>query len=610
MNKIILCGVVTMISLVSSAQNIRYLFSWPNVAHHEANIQMVARDIPKGPAIFRMSRSSPGRYATHEFGKNIYNVKAFDKAGAPLAIEKIDGDVYRVPKHNGFINVTYTIYGNHADGTYAGIDQKSIHLNMPAVFMWMKGMEKAPIELFFDLPEESNWQIATQLKPSRYKHTFTAPGLQYFMDSPTKIGELRIKEWKVANPDQQSYQFRLALEVNTNDSTADAFTEKIKNIVLEAQSVYGEVPKYDFGTYTFLASLNPWVVGDGMEHRNSTMISFPVRFDGSNDLVETFAHEFFHCWNVERIRPKSLEPFNFEKSNMSEALWFAEGFTQYYGDLLTKRAGYSTLEDYLGSLNFYINTKAVAPGGKNHSPLENSQMAVFVDAGVAVDKTNYQNFYSSYYPLGAAIALALDMELRTKFKITLDDYMKAVWQQFGKTEIAYTVPGLQQVLEKLTNKSFGSGFFEKYVFGHEPYDYSASLEYAGLILKKANEGKAWVGNVRYNETGGLTVNSNTVVGTPLYDAGIDIGDKIISIDGKPLKSMKDLNDVLQLHKPGEQVEIVYSHREEEKKSMINLRENPALSVVTAESGGKTVTDEQKAFRKSWLESKLAGKHPF
>jgi len=604
MKRFILCLIATMTIFFCEAQDIRYIFSWPNAAHHEANIQLVARDIPKGPAIFRMSRSSPGRYATHEFGKNVYNVKAFDKAGKPLTIEKIDGDVYRVPQHNGFVNVTYTIYGNHADGTYAGIDQSSIHLNMPAVFMWMKGMDKAPIELFFDFPDD-NWVVATQLQPTRYKHTYKAPGLQYFMDSPTKVGDIKMKEWDVVNPDQKSYHFRLALEANSSDSITDAFTEKIKRIVNEAKAIYTELPAYDFGTYTFLASLNPWVSGDGMEHRNSTMISLPVEFDGSNDLVEVFSHEFFHCWNVERIRPKTLEPFNFEKSNMSGELWFAEGFTQYYGDLITKRAGYTTLESYLPSLGFYINTKMVTPGGKNHSPIENSQMAVFVDAGVAVDKTNYPNFYSSYYPLGAAIALALDLELRIKFKSTLDEYMKAVWKQFGKTEIAYTVPGLQQVLEKLTNKSFATDFFSKYIYGHEPYDYSTSLGYAGLMLKKTSEGKAWIGNPRYNEQGSLTINSNTIAGTPLYEAGLDIGDQIVSVDGKPTKTIKELNDVLQAHKPGEQVELVYNHRREEKKTNLTFAENPSLTVILLESTGQNLSEGQTAFRKSWLESKTA-----
>ncbi len=601
MKKIILSTLVLPVCFLSYSQNIRYLFSWPNAIHHEANIQLVARDIPKGPAIFRMSRSSPGRYATHEFGKNVYNVKAFDKNGKPLLIEKIDGDVYRVPQHSGFVNVTYTLYGNHADGTYASIDEKSIHLNMPAVFMWMKGMERAPIELFFDFPGDSEWKVATQLKPTRYKHTYTAPGLQYFMDSPTKIGELQFKEWDILNPDQKSYHFRLALEANATDSTLNPFAEKVKNIVREAQAVYGEVPAYDYQNYTFVTSINSWVRDDGMEHRNSTMITIPVEFNGGNELVEVFAHEFFHCWNVERIRPKNLEPFNFEKSNMSGELWFAEGFTQYYGELLTRRAGYSTLEQYYSSLSSYINSKNVTPGGRNHSPIENSQMAVFTDAGVSIDKTNYPNIFLSYYISGAATALALDLELRTKFNLTLDNYMQKVWKQFGKTEIPYTIAGLQQVLEKLTNKNFGSDFFTKYIYGHEQYDYKPALEFAGLNLSKVNEGKAWVGRVRFNEQGAFTIASNTIIGTPLYEAGLDVGDQIVSMDGQAIKNEKEWNDAWQVRKPGDKIELAYRHRNEDKKTIITAGQNPSFTISTFESSGKNLTDQQRTFRNSWLE---------
>src|SRR6186713_438165 len=109
-----------------SAQKIHYEFAAPNASHHEAEITLTVSSLKPGPIFFRMSRSSPGRYATHEFGKNIYNVKASDMNGKPLTIEKIDGDVYRIPQQNGFVNVTYTLYGNHADGTYVGIDEKSI----------------------------------------------------------------------------------------------------------------------------------------------------------------------------------------------------------------------------------------------------------------------------------------------------------------------------------------------------------------------------------------------------------------------------------------------------------------------------------------------------
>jgi predicted metalloprotease with PDZ domain len=474
---------------------------------------------------------------------------------------------------------------------------------MPATFMWLKGYDKAPINITFNIPAEKNWTIATQLQPTANANRFTAPGLQYFMDCPTKIGQLIWKDWSLKNPNGTSYTFRLALEATaTSDSLVTAFAAKVQRITQEAQAVYGEVPAYDYGTYTFIASINPYVKGDGMEHRNSTMISLPYTFTGSNGLLEVFAHEFFHCWNVERIRPKTIEPFNFEKSNMSNELWCAEGFTQYYGDLLMTRAGLQTVNEFLPALNSLINTKENTPGARRFSPVEMSRHAVFVDAGVSVDRTNYTNMYSSYYPYGGAIALALDLELRTKFNKTLDDYMTALWKCFGKTEIPYTIPGLEETLAQVTgNKTYAADFFSKYVTGHSSFDYKPLLEKAGLLLKKANAGKAWLGG---NFREGGIINLNTAIGTPLYDAGLDVDDQVLQLDQKPVAKLTEINDILAQHKPGDIVPIVYKHRNETKTTTITLGENPIYTITTFEQEGMTVTNDMLQFRKSWLGSQL------
>jgi len=586
------------------AQKISYTLSFPNINHHEASISVTASGIPAGKATFRMSRSSPGRYATHEFGKNVYDVKAFDQTGASILINRIDGDVYEVPKQNGTVRVDYTLYGAWPDGTYSGIDPSSIHLNMPSVIMWIKGFDKAPITVTFNIPTDKKWTIATQLKPTDDPLTFSAPGLQYLMDCPTKIGHLHWKEWSIKNPDGKSYQFRLALEAECTDTLAGSFAAKIKRLVEEEQAVYGEVPAYDFGTYTFIASINPYVDGDGMEHRNSTMISLPINFTGTNEQLEVFAHEFFHNWNVERIRPKTLEPFNFEKSNMSNELWCAEGFTHYYGELLLCRSGLKPIEGLMAFFTGLISSKEIAAGAKRYSPVEVSRDAVFVDAGVSIDRTNYPNMYSSYYPYGGATALALDLTLRTKFQLTLDDYMTALWKRFGKTEIAYTIPGLEEVLAEVTHdKSFAADFFTRYVNGHESFDYAPLLEKAGLRLKKQNPGKAWLGQVQYEE-GTTKISNNTIIGTPLYNAGLDFDDVIMQIDGKLVARTADINEIIATHKPGDVINIHYKHRNENKTASLTLAENPAFAVVTFEQVGMPVTSDMKAFRNSWLGTKV------
>jgi predicted metalloprotease with PDZ domain len=604
MKKIILFITVAFLFDSASAQRISYFVSFPNLTHHEAEVSLVINDNQSHNAVFRMSRSSPGRYATHEFGKNIYDVRAFDQKGSPIAINRTDGDVYEVLNHPGYIRVEYTIYGNYADGTYLGIDPSGVHINMPAMFMWIKGQDKTPITIHFDIPQQLRWTIATQLKATADSLTFTAPGLQYFMDCPTKIGNLKYKNWEVKNPDDKTYNFRIAFDAKGDDSTFSAFSAKVARIVKEEQAVYGEVPTYDYGSYTFLASINPYVHGDGMEHRNSTMISLPTEFHGDDFLLEVFAHEFFHCWNVKRIRPRSLEPFNFEKSDMSDELWFAEGFTQYYGELTVVRAGFDKDTSFSSTLTGLVNTKLNTAGAKYFSPIDASRHAVYVDAGVAVDKTNYPNMFTSYYPYGASIALALDLELREQFNKTLDDYMQAAWKRFGKPEIPYTVDGLRETLASVTNNTFASDFFNKYIYGHEAPDYNALFAKAGFIMKKANEGKAWIGNTRFSEKEGLTIASNTIRNSPLYESGLDVDDKIIKLGDTQIKTQIDLNLAIAAHKPGDKLSIIFIHHGEEKTATINLQENPSLIVTTFESAGLPVSPQALSFRKSWLEGQL------
>jgi len=586
------------------AQRVSYIVSFPNLAHHEARIELVVSDISNRTAIFRMSRSSPGRYATHEFGKNIYDVNAFDQSGKPLVINRTDGDMWEVPRHSGYVRVEYTLYGNYADGTYVGLDPDDVHLNMPGAFLWMKGLENVPITIHFNIPTEWHWTVATQLQPTGDSLTFSARNFQYFMDCPTKIGPLRYRKWEVRNPDGKVYTFRIALDGSGDDSTFTTFSEKVQKIVQQAQAVFGETPAYDYGLYTFLASINPYVHGDGMEHRNSTMISIPIAFHGDDRLLDVFAHEFFHCWNVKRIRPRTLEPFNFEKSNMSYELWFAEGFTQYYGGLLVQRAGFGKDTDFVKhTLAGLIATKTNTPGARLYSPVQASEEAVFTDAGVAVDKTNFQNIFSSYYPYGGALALALDLELRGRFGKTLDDYMTAVWKKFGKPEVPYNVAGLQEVLGAFTgDRKFADGWFNRYINGHEPIDYNALLAPAGFLLKPAEEGnKAWIGNTRsFTEKEGLIIGSNTLRGTPVYDAGLDVDDKIISLDDQDVRTLADLNNILAHQHPGARVDIRYLHRNEEKKATLTLIENPSMAVVTFEQAGRPVTPAILQFRKSWL----------
>ena len=182
------------------------------------------------------------------------------------------------------------------------------------------------------------------------------------MDSPTELSAQAMRTFTVTNPDGRAQTIRTAVHHDATDADVDQYAAGVERIVREEMAIFGELPPFEPGTYTFLADYVPWGGGDGMEHRNSTVVADPVSIKGNaTGVLETVAHEFFHCWNVERIRPRSLEPFNFEHANMSGELWLAEGFTQYYGDLVLHRAGFVPLARAVDTMGDYADAGTQRP---------------------------------------------------------------------------------------------------------------------------------------------------------------------------------------------------------------------------------------------------------
>ena len=597
---------ISSLGIFAQQNSIYYEVSFPNAVHHEAEITMLLRDVPSGPLKIRMSRSSPGRYATHEFGKNVYNLKAFDGNGKELKVNQPAGDEYTVPNHGVSVSITYTLFGNWIDGTYAGFDETHAHMNMPATFIYPIGWDNRARKVKFIFDEKQNWKVATQLKPEA-NGVYTAPNLQYFMDSPTEIAAYKTTSWNVKSADGKTQTIHLVSHSNDDQNTIDNYATMLKKMVTEQEAVWGELPKFDNGNYYFLHDVLPQYAGDGMEHRNSTVIvqRTPKIAGYESGLVGTFSHEFFHAWNVERLRPKTLEPFNFEHSNVSDGLWLAEGFTQYYGNLLLTRAGFRTQDNAAQTFNGIINTVLNSPGAKNFSPVQASQYAVFADAGVAIDQTNKANIFTSYYTYGASVALALDLRLRTEFKLTLDDYMKALWKAHGKPEIPYTMQDLEKVLAQVTNnQAFAADFFKNYIYGTAKNDYAKLLLNAGYVLRKGNPGKAFTGFGRVNFEDGKAILGATLKGTPAYNAGLDIDNVILKIDGDAIKDQASLNKIIDSKKPGDVIEITYNYNGQEKSTKLTLAENPALEIVTIEKTGAKLTPEMQTFRDNWLNSQI------
>ncbi len=605
--------------LAQEPKSISYAVSFPHAEHHEADIVMTIPQAPTKKFRVVMSRSSAGRYATHEFGKNVYGVNITDVNGKPVEFKQVEGDAYEVSdNHPEVVIVSYTLFGNWTDGTYASIDPSHAHLNMPAAFMWVPGLESRGLRFEFNDLDKYGWKVATQLKHEG-KNVYSAPNMQYMMDSPTELSNFNEASWDVKNTDGKTEKINLSVHSVDAQQVIDNFAKMVQRMVLEEKAVFGELPDYDYGEYTFLDDVYPTTSGDGMEHRNSTCIVQPALKVEGNEvrLLGTFSHEYFHSWNVKRIRPKSLEPFNFEHANMSSELWFAEGFTQYYGEMLLVRSGFHTVDDYTHTIAGLVNSVLNTPGAKKYSATQMSRYAVYADAGVSIDPNNDNNIFLSYYYYGGATALALDLRLRSEFNLTLDDYMRTVWLNRGKVMKPYTIPDLQSDLAKVTgNAKFAADFFKQYIYGIEKNNYEALLAKAGLILRKAQPGKAWAGSLsgggrrgragqaRQDGETGITILTSTQIGTPVYNAGLDAGDVILQADGKDLKTEQDFDDLIASKKIGDKVAINYRNRTGSHQTSLTLEENPALEVVTFEKAGKELTKEQQDFRSNWLSSKV------
>ncbi len=594
--KFILLPLMLITSLGFSQTN-SYEISFENAVHHEAEIRATFPDVNSDTLTVRMARSSPGRYAIHEFAKNVYAFEATDGKGNPLKITRHDPYSWKLSGHDGTIKINYVLFADRGDGTYSQIDETHAHLNMPATFMYAESLEDRKIEVMFRLPEDLNWKVATQL-PLVSGTTYSAPHLQYFMDSPTEISDYALREFKV---DGKTIQ--LVLHHNGTNQETDAYFEKVKKTVLAEKEVYGELPDFDYDRYTFLACYVPNASGDGMEHRNSTILTSTRSLaDGGMDRnIGTVSHEFFHAWNVERIRPKTLEPFDFSKANMSGTLWFAEGFTSYYTGLILCRAGLRTPESYVEGLAGTFNYVWNSPARQFFNPIEMSYQAPFVDAATSVDPVNRGNTFISYYSYGSVLGLALDLTLRQN-GLNLDDYMKLVWQKYGKKEIPYTIENLHQTLNQYAGKPFGDQFFNSFIYDSQMPDYKSLFESVGIMLKQHSEVPYFGVYAELDGDGHGEIKGTSKMGSPAYKAGLSSGDVITAINNKPFPDGIRFNEFIKTFKVGETLKIDFERFGKAKSTMVKLEADPSYSIFLMEKEGGQPKPESLKKRTDWLKT--------
>jgi predicted metalloprotease with PDZ domain len=396
----------------------------------------------------------------------------------------------------------------------------------------------------------------------------------------------------------------------------DALTVMARQVVAEQAAVFGALPRFDGGTYTFIIDAVPWASDDAMEHRNSTYISLSEAAleteRGRRVALGAMAHEFFHVWNVERIRPEGLEPFDFTRQNVTCCLWLGEGFTNYYEALTLRRAGLSTqtpLNDLLAVLGSPARAIRSAVGMSEHAP--------FTDAGVSVDRTDFSRTFLSYYTLGAAIALGLDLTLRDRSdgRVSLDDFMRQLWIQFGMPPAEpgyvarpYSLVDVRRALATVSGDSaFANDFVDRYIEGVETIDYARLLGRAGYTLTAAAPGRSTVGRVPVSEeANGLRIGARRALvpfDTPAYRAGLDADDLVVAIDGQA--ATLERWSAITTRPPGTVVSLTIEYRDGRRGQVpVTLAADPSLMLVDNETATVPLQAAQAAFRTAWLSSKV------
>ncbi len=534
----------------------------------------------------------PGRYAINDHAGTVRRVRAEDGDRRALAIEKTAKSSWRVRTAGAkTVRVHYDLYANsladrtrHADDTHAFLSGSS-------VFMYAEERRAEPVRVTIDAPD--GWRVATGLDPDpRLDRSWIARDYDVLVDSPVEVGLHHLVEFEVDGVPHESVIWGRC------EPAADRLREDFAKIVAAQRDIFGDLP---YGRYVFLIHAYPGGSG-GTEHLNSTIMqTTPAAVEGGDAyrrLLGLASHEFFHTWNVKRLRPAGLVPYDYLRENYTDLLWVAEGTTTYYTDVTLVRAGLVRPDDYLRDTAGRVASERARPGIGVQSLAESS-----FDAWIKFNRSTPDsvNATVSFYSKGALVSLMLDMEVRrlTDNAASLDVVMADLYRRHTVESGGFTTADLLAALERHTGTSFDE-FFERYVTGVEPLDLEAACAVAGLTLEprkpRDDDPKSYLG-LDLRQEGDFAVVAAARADGPGYAAGLIAGDQIVALDGMRLRAA-DLDRRLRRIEPGQDVLIAFIRRDELRETRFKAAEpRPGGYTLTRV---KEPTDPQVAVYESWL----------
>ncbi len=530
----------------------------------------------------------PGRYLLQNYARNIQEFTATDGAGKALAWDKTDKNTWRVATKNAAkVEIRYKVYANILDAGSTLSNEDELYWNGTNVFMSVAGGKDLPAKLKVNVPDE--WKIAIGLPKGTEPKTFTAPDYDTLADAPAICSPtLTIATFEAGGvPHHLVFQGPV-------EYSLEKLTENVKKIVAAQIAMFGGAPYPD---YWFLFHSIPGGRYHGVEHLNSTSITFPASTFATPESVNRFyalcSHEFFHVWNVKRIRPKVLGPFDYSREVYTRNLWIAEGWTSYYDDLFCKRAGVIDIPTYLKAVGDNIKTMQTTPGRKIMSVAQAS-----FDEWLTPDDA--RNVETDFYNKGGLLALMLDMEVRrrTNNLKSLDDVMRYLYDTYARKGVGYPEDGPQKALEAVAGGSF-EGFFSKYVSGLEELPYNDYLRFAGVELVETKSPAAPEASLGVTVSGDdkQTTITNVVPGEAGFAGGLDKNDILLAINRDQV-TPTNLSALLKKYKPGDTVMVHVFRRGKLKDMSVTLQGGGNLQFEVKPI--KTTSDEQKAVFASWL----------
>ncbi|MBI4747148.1 MAG: M61 family metallopeptidase [Acidobacteria bacterium] len=530
----------------------------------------------------------PGRYKIQNYARNVREFAAVNERNQRLKTEKIDKNTWRV---NGQtfkqITVRYKVYANVFDAGSTLLNEDELYWNGTNLLMYVVGHKDQPTRLQVNVPP--SWRIATGLQKTREPNVFLAANYHVLADAPG----IASPTLEVVSFDHDGARYFLAFQGEVEYDRRE-LADNLRRTVVEALKIFGKAP---FSEYWFLFHVLPDARYHGVEHLNSTSITVPsATFTtgwGLNRFYSISTHEFFHVWNVKRLYPQVLASIDYSQEIYTRNLWFAEGITTYYDDLLCKRAGLVTVAGYLDGLAGNITTQQNSVGRK----LTSAAQASFDEWLTPDDAANVE---TDIYTKGALLGLLLDMAVRhrTDNQKTLDDVMRYLYATYAQKGIGFPEDGIQKACEAVTGSSFAE-FFEAYVAGVKELPYRESLDIAGVDVVEGrtidtaesvfgvtfggDEKQVTLAQVRPDEAG--------------FRAGLDKGDILAAIEFEQVTAAS-LPVLCRKHKPGEQVKVHVFRRGRLRELSVTLQESTSLRYEVRVRQNLT-TRQQKVFN-SWL----------